>query len=178
MFLMTDINYYPYYNYRPLLTIILIANFLWVIICMVAAGMKGRSCLGWGFLGFVFGLFAVIAVSIASDISEKDNSYFCSANTGYTARLYPTIIAQSKSPNKALVLEIERLAYYSPEVRILLTVYIASSEETIFEKDLLLETNHDLEKSDITDIRWFEDKIEVDILYKRTKPPVTHSFEF
>ena len=44
---------------------------LFAIICTMVASSKGRNPVGWFFLGFFFGIFAVIAVCIASDINAR-----------------------------------------------------------------------------------------------------------
>jgi len=41
--------------------------FLWVafaVITAIAANARGRSAIGWGLLGLVFGVFALIAVLV------------------------------------------------------------------------------------------------------------------
>jgi hypothetical protein len=42
-------------------------------ICAVVANGKGRSAVGWFFIGFLFGLIALIIVCIISDIKEQES---------------------------------------------------------------------------------------------------------
>ncbi|MCG8700764.1 MAG: hypothetical protein MI922_22110, partial [Bacteroidales bacterium] len=42
------------------------------ILCAVVASNKGRSAVGWFFLGFFFGIFGLIASLIASDIGARE----------------------------------------------------------------------------------------------------------
>ncbi len=183
MLFLTD--YYGSYNYGhnydwTLVWIILLSNFIWIVVSAAIASKKGRSALGWGFIGFVFGLFGVIAISIASDLTEKDALYSSlkASQLQNEKNKEPKSIAKSTNPDKTLRFKIKRIGYFNPDVRALFILYNTSTKEIVFKKDIILEIKHDLEESDVTDIRWLENKIEVDILHSRKKPPRTYTFEY
>ena len=47
--------------------------FVWIgfaVVTAIAASARGRSALGWGVLGLVFGVFALIAVLVMKDESR------------------------------------------------------------------------------------------------------------
>ena len=48
---------------------------IWVmfaVVTAVAANARGRSALGWGLLGFLFGPFALIAVLVMPKIEREE----------------------------------------------------------------------------------------------------------
>ena len=53
----------------------LIVGIICGIICALAASSKGRSTVGWFFLGFFFGIFALIAVLIVSNRKEIEEKF-------------------------------------------------------------------------------------------------------
>ena len=147
------------------------------IICSSIAQSKGRSSLGWGLLGFFFGLFGIILIAVASDL-EKERKMYDLLYSLQPEKKEPErkTVLLAKSSNASLSFTIERVGYFKPEVRVIFTLLNASEELLCL--DLFLETKHDLVESDIRDIRWLEHKIEVDILHNRKKPPRTYTFEY
>jgi len=53
----------------------LIVGVICGIICALVADSKGRSAVGWFFLGFFFGIFALIAVLIVSNRKEVEEKF-------------------------------------------------------------------------------------------------------
>lgn len=51
---------------------VLIVGLIFAVICAVIASGKGRNVIGWFFLGFFFGIFALIAACIASDVQARE----------------------------------------------------------------------------------------------------------
>ena len=147
-------------------------------ICSGIAQSKGRSSVGWGFLGFFFGLIAVILIAVASNLEKEREMYellYSLQHEESGAKRKNVLIA--KSSNGSYNFKIERIGKFESEVRALFTLS-NSNDEPLYEKDLILNIKHDLEESDVTDIRWLENKIEVDILHSRKKPPRTYTFEY
>lgn len=155
----------------------LILSISYAVICSNIAKYKGRSSVGWGFLGFFFGLIAIIIIAIASNLEKEREMYELLLSLQHEEKEPKKSILLARSSNSSHILRIERIGYFKPEVRVLFTLSNIY-DEPLYEKDLLLETIHDLEESDITDIRWLENKIEVDILHNRKKPPRTYTFEY
>lgn len=47
--------------------------FIWLMFAGLTAfiaSQKGRNVLGWGLIGLIFGIFAVVAIAFAKDISK------------------------------------------------------------------------------------------------------------
>ena len=147
-------------------------------ICSGIAQSKGRSSVGWGFLGFFFGLLAIIIIALASNLEKEKEMYelLYSLQHGENESKRKNFLI-AKSSNGSYNFKIERIGKFESEVRVLFTLSI-NNDEPLYEKDLILHLKHDLEESDIRDIRWLENKIEVDILHSRKKPPRTYTFEY